>query len=438
MSDLSTAALRVADEDDLCRLWAARALPATALITTGGDCFDIVYPGYRNGASGPDFRGAILATDAGYLRTGDVEVHLRARDWITHGHRSDPAYNGVVLHVVLDDDGAPCLRADGKPVPVLALGAVVTTTLTATATAAAADTPIQHMCRVSSSLSLTGVRGIVHAAGKTRLNAKAAAMEAQIDAIGAAQALFAGLLDAAGYSRNRLACGLLAERLPVERIEQLLAGKAGDVAGTIAMAILLGQAGLLAPADRALNAVWTGYADMWPLPSLRADTWVRASVRPANHPEARLRGVAMLLARHAHTGLTHAVLAPVHASDAEGLLASLEVPDTAGAGAGTGDRHTPPIGRGRAVAMAVNVAVPFALAMARISDDRERELAAWRTVAALPGGEDSEPLRYMRQLLTQAGHTLRAPSALEQQGLLHLHRTYCRVHACWECPLAAR
>jgi len=89
--------LRVADENDLCRLWAARAFAADALATTDGAALRIIYPGRRTGTAGPDFRDAMLADAAGRVRTGDVELHLRSRDWIAHGHRADPAYNGVPL-----------------------------------------------------------------------------------------------------------------------------------------------------------------------------------------------------------------------------------------------------------------------------------------------------------------------------------------------------
>lgn len=419
--------LRVADEDDLCRLWAARAFPADALVTSGGDRVQVVYPGRRNGAGGPDFRGAILADAAGRVRTGDVELHLRSHDWIAHGHRADPAYNEVVLHVVLEDDGSACLRADGKPVPVLALAGCVTSPLAG----AALDLPPVQTCRVSPALLTQDVRTIVRAAGQSRLEGKAAALEAQIAALGPEQALFAALLDAAGYSRNRRPCALLAERLPVERLQHLLAGKPPERAALIATAVVLGLAGLLrAGADGTLRDVWVGYADLWPLPPLHPDAWVRAGVRPANRPELRLRGVALLVARCAHEGLVDALLRPVREGDAARLVARLEVPAPLG-------EPSPPIGHGRALEMAVNVVGPFALALAPAQGEEALGAAAWRTLAALPGGEDSEPLRHMRAVLAGSAHRLRAPSALEQQGLLHLYHSYCSARACWDCPLAA-
>ena len=89
--------MRAADEGDLCRLWAAQALPTGALVTTDGEQLQVIYPGRRSGTGGPDFRGAILADAAGRVRTGDVELHLRSHDWTAHGHRADPAYNAVPL-----------------------------------------------------------------------------------------------------------------------------------------------------------------------------------------------------------------------------------------------------------------------------------------------------------------------------------------------------
>jgi len=478
---------RIADEDDLCRLWATGDLPREALLTTAGDALQVVYPGRRTGTGGPDFQGAMLVDEAGHLHVGDVELHLRSRDWIAHGHRADPAYDGVVLHVVLEDDGSPCLRSNALPVPVLALASWIVAPL-----AIVADhtdiAPVQP-CRVAPRLSTERVRVIVQEAGRERLRGKAAALEAQISVVGPEQALFAAVLDAAGYSRNREPCALLAERVPVERLFDLLAGKRPPQARDIATAVLLGLAGLLAPNMPApWHALWARYADLWPLPPLRSDRWVRGGVRPANRPESRLRGVAALLARHGREGLAASLLAPLRAGDADGLLAALEAPaDGEGqplppthadlslgsaeptaqpalpavgegrggqgsqdTGEGLGVRPagtalvrqavgTPLIGRTRAIEMAVNVVVPFALAVRGTPEydlDGSLEAGAWRTVGLLPAGEDTDPSRQMRTLLAGSGHRLRAPGALELQGLLHLYRAHCSVHACWECPLA--
>ena len=428
MADLDRSTRQVANEDDLCRVWETHnTLPQGALVTTAGELIAVVYPGRRTGAGGPDFRDAVLADSAGRLRYGDVEVHLRSRDWIAHGHRADPAYNNVVLHVVLHDDGEACVSAVGRTIPVLALGVWFEQPLADTATD---STATAGPCRVSTVLASHDVEAIVRSAGRARLEAKAAALESQIAVLGAEQALFVALLDAAGYSRNRGPCAQLAERLPVERLQHVLVGKPDHQTMSIASAVLLGLAGLLRPGtDVDLLGVWVTYADFWLLPPLSADAWTRAGVRPANRPERRLRGVAALVARGAQDGLSASLLAPLYTRDPSDVVANLIVPDLP-------DERTPLIGGGRAAEIAINVITPFGLALARCRGDRSLEDAAWYVVERLPPGDDSEPLRYMRSLLARSGHRLQRYGALESQGLLHLHRWYCGVHACWECPLA--
>ena len=74
----------------------------TKLKTVQGLDLSIVNPGRLNTASGPDFKDAELIID-GIRWHGHVEIHIRADDWDQHGHQVDPAYGGVILHVVLNN-----------------------------------------------------------------------------------------------------------------------------------------------------------------------------------------------------------------------------------------------------------------------------------------------------------------------------------------------
>ena len=49
-------------------------------------------------------REASFALPDGTVLAGDVEVHLRASDFVGHGHREDPAFGRVVLHLAWMDD----------------------------------------------------------------------------------------------------------------------------------------------------------------------------------------------------------------------------------------------------------------------------------------------------------------------------------------------
>ena len=80
----------------------------------------VLHPGRRVGGPGPDFRDAVVTVD-GVERRGDVELHVRASAFRSHGHANDAAYARLALHVVYRaDEGAETPLALGGSVPVAA------------------------------------------------------------------------------------------------------------------------------------------------------------------------------------------------------------------------------------------------------------------------------------------------------------------------------
>lgn len=96
-------------------VWQHRLWLPTDMVTTDGRRIEVIDPGLLNSDSGPDFFNAKIKID-GRLWAGNVEIHVRASDWHSHGHDSDPAYHSVVLHVVEQDD-TPILRPNGETIP---------------------------------------------------------------------------------------------------------------------------------------------------------------------------------------------------------------------------------------------------------------------------------------------------------------------------------
>ena len=104
----------------LQRIWAHRAFDGKAAASADGRRVEILEPGRWNRLGGPDFRDARLRLGDREI-VGDVELHLRAKDWVAHGHALDPAYDNVVLHVVLLPTQERTLGSAGREIPVLAL-----------------------------------------------------------------------------------------------------------------------------------------------------------------------------------------------------------------------------------------------------------------------------------------------------------------------------
>ncbi len=59
--------------------------------------------GIRNKEDGPDYKNARIQINGKFL-FGDIEFHLKAKDWYHHFHHINPLYKNVILHIVLEND----------------------------------------------------------------------------------------------------------------------------------------------------------------------------------------------------------------------------------------------------------------------------------------------------------------------------------------------
>lgn len=100
-------------------VWRHKIFPLSPLRTTSGQPVEVIDPGLPNTNAGPDFFNAKLKID-GTLWVGNVEIHMRASDWMRHGHHQDKAYDNVILHVVNVVDAEAC-RTNGEKLPQLLL-----------------------------------------------------------------------------------------------------------------------------------------------------------------------------------------------------------------------------------------------------------------------------------------------------------------------------
>ncbi len=343
----------------------------------------VLFPGLRGRGKGPDFRHALIATPSVMLH-GDVEASLRASDFRRHGHHRDPAYDGVVLHVVAWDDegkGRTLLRC-GRWVPVLAM-----------------DTERWWTegwappCR--SAVKRLGAEEVTRALerlGDVRLVGKMARWLPEVQAHGPEEALYRALAEAMGYAHNRGPFLALAERLPWRQLRPTLLMAPPHLRASTALTQLMEVA--VAPP---------------PLP------WREEGVRPANRPQVRLHALAHLLSRWVEEGLWRGLVGALEEGTAS-LLRALQGPG---------------LGRHRALEVALNAVIPIALAMG-MEGERTLAVVARTAYAHLPRPSAYAPVRHLEEAL--AGH-LRL-KARHQQGLLYLYTRYCTRGGCGRCPLS--
>lgn len=106
-------------EDFLHYIWRFQALCPGPYLSSQGQEINVVHPGYPNFDSGPDFEQARVLID-GQLWVGSVEIHIDSKEWYSHGHQRDAAYQNVILHVVYQSE-AQVLRDNQVPIPELVL-----------------------------------------------------------------------------------------------------------------------------------------------------------------------------------------------------------------------------------------------------------------------------------------------------------------------------
>ena len=106
-------------EEFISYVWKMRLFDLSNLKTETGDELHIISMGKENHQAGPDFFNAQIKIND-IVWAGNVEIHLKASDWLQHGHQNDKAYDNVILHVVYEAD-IPINRPDGSPYPTLEL-----------------------------------------------------------------------------------------------------------------------------------------------------------------------------------------------------------------------------------------------------------------------------------------------------------------------------
>jgi hypothetical protein len=389
-------------EARLAALWGSGARGALRL--EDGRALRVVFPGVPGGGAGPDFRGAILDAGGDLLR-GDVEVHLRASGWRAHGHHRDPAYAGVVLHVVGENDAgaAATLHACGRAIAVLVLRQPggerawppPFTPPCALATATGADP--------GPALERLGLR---------RLRMKAARAAPLVEAAGPGQALYAQILETLAGPANRPAFAALSRRLPLAALMERSESK-GSRTNEHERNEAGAGGGILAPVSprpeppRALRvaAELRGAA--------AALTLRRAGLRPMASPGRRLDLAGALICRLWREGAEPGwpdVLAP------EGDFRALKVAS---------------MGAGLLVELWVNAILPVAMASGGWTE--EAAVAAWK---ALPSPGTYGKLRPLEGWL--GGRSARPfRSAARLQGGLLLHAESCTRGMCGRCPMEA-
>lgn len=410
-------------------VWQLGYFDKTDWRTAEGNVIEIYHPGRLNSDAGPDFKGARLKIGDLHWH-GDVELHLKASGWQQHKHQLDPAYNSVVLHVVLQDDGAPAMRQDGSLVPTAS---------------------IQHRIRpdvfhryeellgslhaIPCEPQLGGVSSLVKLSMLDRVlmqrlqrKAERVMLLFEKNKRDWEETAWQWLCRGFGFKVNAAAFEILSQRLPYK----ILLRHAASLVQT--EALLFGVAGLLQnaqshPWTEQMQREWKLLQHKWELQGkvLNTSQWLFSRLRPANFPTLRIAQLASLLQRQPKlfSFLMHA--SPAELGKELGVEPSPYWQTHYHFGKESREASHA-LGSSSAQNLLINVVAPLRVAYGRYTNQPEYIEEAVSLMQALPA-EDNRIVHYWKML------DMPITTAADTQALLELFNEFCTPKQCLQCSI---
>jgi hypothetical protein len=284
-------------------------------------------------------------------------------------------------------------------------------------------------------------------AGEQRFQSRAAGFQTVSSPDEAGQALYRGIMAALGYTSNKHPMVELACRMPLRRLESMVAAEIAP-AGCLAIyqAMLMGTAGLLPsqrvwPPVKVKNDRWAeGLERLWSAAgeavTMSEKDWHFFRVRPGNSPTRRIAAMSWLLLRYREEGLLHGLINKFQKAAIDGNHRGLEkalIIESGDCRSAASKNESAMLGRSRAADIVINVLLPFAVAWGRLNSRPGLAEKAVTIYHQYPPLATNTLERHMSRQLGIDGSLVN--TARRQQGLLHIFKTFCAVGGCQNCPV---
>jgi len=383
--------MKFRNEAEIQNFWSQHPYRTVQLRSECGKSITVLHPGFLNTGSGPDFFNASIRID-NVVWYGSVEIHCTSSEWFEHKHHIDPAYDNVVLHVVVQHD-REVQKSNGDIPVVLVLPVIKQSRKAKRKTEMGAISPEEFAVR--------------------RLQRKSSGLRLLPEAVrGDTDALFHRIFFAAfGNHHNALPFENLAVVTPpivIRRQRHSLCE---------IEAVLFGQSGLLNEdcTDNYAIDLHARYQTLKSKFGLRAMSpvgWKQKGMRPVNFPCVRISQLAVVL--HQHDQLMNEAVHSSSLVDLRGML-NVQSGEYWQTHFRFGQTSTPSVKRtgNRFInSILINVVALFRWYYGEMHVDTNFQNSAVELLSLLPEEENS--------IILKSGH--RCANALESQGILESMR----------------
>lgn len=390
-------------EDLMYYVWQQRIF--SSIVMLDDTPIEIINPGLRNLDAGPDFFNAKVKI-GDMVWAGNVEMHVRASDWFKHHHHQDPAYDNVILHVVLQADSVVC-RTSGEPIKTVVMR-IPEQVLEQYNKLVATDTNLYSAIRCQAHLA--SIPNIIFKDWQTALATQRMQNKASriLDLVENGkdsweEALYVIIARSLGTGLNSDTFERLARSLPFSFLLKHM-----DDPFQI-RALLLGQADLIPNYEEKMQQEYNFMRAKFSLTPLPAHAWKMAKLRPQAAPNVRIEAFATILTTHKK--LFSEV---IEAQDITSLQRILNIPYK--------------IGIQTTNSIIINAVVPILIAYGQWKAEEEYCEKGIRILESIP----AEANHYINNWIS-AGIPVR--NAFDTQALLQLYREYCEPHKCMNCRI---
>ncbi|QKG80648.1 DUF2851 family protein [Tenuifilum thalassicum] len=416
------------EESLLHFIWRYQHFTLNGLKTHDGETIEIVDPGFHNTNSGPDFTNAKIRI-GNTIWAGNVEIHIKSSDWFRHNHHTDPAYNNVILHVVVENDKI-AETSKGEKIQTLAIPYPKELSKNF-------DSLINSKRWLPCSEKIKNIDSLLISSTidrmlAERLEDKTKRIDESINQCHGSweEAFYQEFARSFGLKNNAMPFQLLAKITPLK----VLAKHKNSIFQI--EALLLGQSGLLKEAKSdeyvdALKKEYTFLRKKFNLSPIEGSLWKFLRQRPASFPTIRIALLAKLI--HCSSGLFAQLMEVGSLKDIEKLL-KVDVSDywqthyIFGEKSITKPKH---LGSEAIKTITINSIIPFMFAYGRKRSMQNLEQKALELLQALPA-ENNSIIKNFSTL------DIKASNAYESQALIHLKNHYCDTRKCIYCPVGVR
>jgi len=458
-------------EHFISQLWQKKYFSTLPLLTTKGQQLEIISFGIRNEDAGPDFKNISIKIGNDILH-GDLEIHRATEDWYLHQHHADPAYNNVVLHLIIGTqiNSEPSIKLNRRPIPVEIFVNIPDEKFKVLEKKYGLKIPGYSAiveCLLSEEKT-EKIITVVNHFGRERMLAKAERFREQHQTGSWDQVLYLGIMEALGYSKNQIPFRRLANLLPFEALTREDKDFRQSDSLLQMQGLLLGAAGLLPSQDPsfdwrkigdrdtlafvpALESAWKDFFDRLGIEPMGKDEWLFFRLRPTNFPTRRLAGASRILQQFMTQGILEKILKIVEGLKINHLqmikeLENCFICQTEGYWAThyrleekpselINEKQVTLVGKDRAREIVVNVILPVLLSYANEIDDLKLKTKIIQIYQEYPRGAPNSIVKKMIKLLFENDPNTKKQinTSAKQQGLIHLYKLYCRKKECDRC-----